>query len=140
MADNDNPKVGSKQSVGPQRLTVRFNPPFFTNITYPNGSLPPIREAQALWHYYGCAVNALGKIGNVQLIEGEPDYDPDFCRLFRASATAYGVEPNEMGKYWEYIDREIGRQNDDRSKLFMPTLTNLPEDIKFRNLPKRVMQ
>lgn len=126
---------------GRHHAKVFFNPPFFTRCTYPHGRLPPIREAQALWFYYGLAVSAWSKIGNVQLYEGEPDYEPDFKKLMAAAATAYGVEVPMTWIYWPYVDDEIDRQNGFRSVLsvheaLQKKLVKLPEKYRFRDVPK----
>lgn len=123
--------------IGPKHFAVEFNPPFFTACTQPFGCLPPIREAQALWYYYGLAVQAMKAKEEQIVYEGDKDYAPNFGRLWIAAATAYRVDPNDMAGYWPAVEQEISRQNVARAaqtvligERSMGQLKHLPHEVK----------
>jgi hypothetical protein len=103
-------------------LKLNFQPPRFDAYTIQNGGhLPNVPAAHALFHYYTMARNNQEQEqGKVRLIlEGELDPVHNYEKLWRSVAFLHGVDPNDMGKFWEYVDLQCDELN-------LPRLTGGP--------------
>ena len=127
-----------------KKTTIRFQVPRWAAYTEPLGRLNADTECQALWYYFTLAIAAWKQEKHTLVLEGEPDIDPKYERLFRNSALMYGAEIEKMANYWMLVDNEIGRQN---SVIFMknleggdyhPPITKLPQHLRFVNRPIEV--
>lgn len=103
-------------------LKITFTPLKFNAYTIQNGGhLPDVAAAHALFHYYLTArsnqENEQGK--GVLLLDGDLDPVHNYKQLWRSIANIHGVDPNDMGKFWPYVDRQA-------EKLNLPLLAGRP--------------
>lgn len=85
--------------------TITFHPPTFRAYEAPRGWLKHDQACHALWYYYILAYNNYREhILDPIVFEGDPDVVPNFQQLFTSIATMYGVQPEEMVKFWPNVD------------------------------------
>ncbi len=102
---------------------ISFHPPTFVAYEKPRGWLTHDKACHALWYYYIIASNNYREhIADPIVLEGDPDVLPDFSQLFTSIATMYGVQPEEMIKFWVQVDLQCLKME----------LTELPKHDKFR--------
>ncbi len=102
---------------------VSFHPPTFQDYEQPRGWLTHDKACHALWYYYVVASNNYREhIEDPIVYEGDLDTIPDFSQLFTSIAVAYGVQPEEMIKFWSNVDMQCQ----------MMDLSKLPMNDKFR--------
>jgi hypothetical protein len=104
-------------------LTVRFTPHLFPDYVIPLGMLPEHAGAHALFYYYLLARKQYEEI-IIDPIVLEGDKDPEFHlkQLFTSIALAYGIEPEEMVKFWPHVDAQCA----------ITQLPKMPEGDQFR--------
>ena len=90
-------------------VKVVFNPPTFSNQTYPRGWLNEDMACQALWYYYIHARKAYEESVETIVLEGTVQREPHFRQLYTTTATLYGVSPERMQKFWANVDKECER-------------------------------
>lgn len=91
----------------PENIVVKFEMPEFKEYNIPRGWLQPDRACHALWRYYLSARNAYEDIEVDQItLVGNPDQTVNYQQLLTSTATAYGVAPEEMVKYWTSVDMQ----------------------------------
>lgn len=122
-----------------KKATVKFHVPAFDKYMEPVGRLLPKPECVALFYYWTLAINAWQQEKQTLVLEGEPDIDPKYERLFRNSALMYGANIEEMHKYWPLIDAEIDRQNIERVMIEGKfAMSKLPQHLRFIAKPIEV--
>ena len=87
---------------------INFMLTTYISAAPPYGCLPRLVAAHALFTY---ALNTTylyisNKEKRLQL-EGEEDLTFDYFNIFKSTANQYGVEPEEMAKYWQPVRREF---------------------------------
>lgn len=103
--------------------SITFTPPTFRAYEAPLGWLTHDQACHALWYYYITALNNyLEHIDDPIVLEGDPDVEPDFRQLFTSIATMYGVQPEQMVKFWRNVDLQCT----------IMALTKLPMNDKYR--------
>lgn len=89
-------------------LQVVFTPPNFSSYAPPNGFIPVERAAHALMYYALLAKKQYDELIVDPLVyEGENDVVPNFHQLFKSIALMYGVEPQEMIRFWINVDMQF---------------------------------
>ncbi len=87
--------------------SINFNVPLFRAYEAPNGFFTDEIACHALWYYYLCARNAFEThVADVVVFEGDPDPQMDLKQLMMSIATAYGVQPEVMVKFWRNVDMQ----------------------------------
>lgn len=96
-----------------QGVTLRLNFPMFVGQVQPRGCLRIEKACHACWYYYTIATHQLEKVGNSiddqTILEGEPWQDNHFEQQKRSVAMLYGIEPDAMDPFWEYVAAETRR-------------------------------
>lgn len=105
-------------------INVSFRMPIYTFLIAPNGFLTHDKECHALWHYYTLARKNYEEEFKDTLILYEGDLDPkyDNRQLFISIATAYGVQPESMIRFWPNVDLQCN----------VLQLPKLPDEDRFR--------
>ena len=86
-------------------LNIQFQMPRFDPYVMPTGFLSPDTPCHALFYYYLAARRTYeNDVVDPIVYEGEPDPEVNFRQLFTSIATAYGVQPEHMLKYWSNVD------------------------------------
>jgi len=84
---------------------INFHVPLFRAYEQPNGWFTDEIACHALWYYYLCARNAYETHEfDPIVLEGHDDPQTDFKQLMMSIATAYGVQPEVMVKFWKNVD------------------------------------
>ncbi len=110
-------------------LTILFTPPTFVPYEQPNGWLIREQACHALWYYYVVAHNNYREhILDPLVLEGDPDTVPNFRQLFTSIATMYGVQPEQMIKFWRNIDMQC-------VSLELPKLPD-KDEYRFNKAPE----
>jgi len=116
----------------PQIGAMYLEPPIFTKYITPHGVFPKGTEdnigIHGLWYYYISALEIFKfKIDGWQY-EDEPNKEDTFNlqQLFTSIALLYGVNPEQMTRYWGLIDKQA-------EILDLPTL---PDSFKFNTIPE----
>ena len=105
------------------KATIAFNMPVFHDYVIPEGFLVDDLASHALWYYYLIARGTYEThIMDPIVYEGDKDPEFNFKQVFTSVATAYGVEPEIMVKFWDRVDMQC-------KQLQLPTL---PDEDKYR--------
>lgn len=117
-----------------KKATIRFNPPKFAAYSEPLGRLNHDRECHALFYYYTLAFVNYEREQNELVLEGDPDVEANYQKLYRNAAMMYNVDIEKMANYWLLVDQEIDRQNVIRvMEEGKPALPKLPDALRFVN-------
>lgn len=105
-------------------MQINFQMPIYSFLIAPNGFLTHDKECHALWHYYTLARRNYEEEFKDTLIiyEGDPDPVYNNRQLFMSIATAYGVQPERMIKFWKNVDMQCT----------VSDLPKLPDEDRFR--------
>lgn len=106
------------------RLNLRM-PRYLPYTKAKGGHLDDKPEVHALWFYYTVARLAFEQVEQgfeIQLDLQQQSTQTYYRQQFESAALAYNVNPNEMCKYWDQIDRQCTAMN----------LPRLPEGERFR--------
>ncbi len=88
--------------------TITFEPIIYTKYCIPKGFLANTRACQALFFYATRAKHVYDThVKNPVVLEGDEDPPYDLRQLFKSVALMYGVEPEEMVKYWSNVDMQF---------------------------------
>jgi hypothetical protein len=91
---------------------LNFSAPFFDAYTHRyGGHLPKDVAAHALFYYHLLARKQYESNRDNLVYEGEKDKVFNPRGLWMTIAGIYGVDPNEMGNYWEPVMLELMRQD-----------------------------
>ena len=106
-------------------LNCQFNRPYYHGFLQPEGALTRDPACHALMCYaLQVKVNLEAKNETIKYEEsGDLDLG-NYKQLWVSTATSYGVEPEEMVKYWPNIDAQL-------AALGSPTV---PEIFKMRSV------
>jgi len=116
----------------PQMGTIYLEPPIFTKYITPNGVFPIGTKdnigIHGLWYYYISALEIYKFVIDDIQYEDEPNKEDMFnlSQLFTSTAVLYGVNPEQMTRYWELIDEQA-------EILELPIL---PDSFKFNTVPE----
>jgi len=90
-------------------MKVVFEPQLFPDFTMPNGYLNKHHACQALWKYATLVIYIEYQQSDAVLkYEGDWPMDiKDYKQLFTSIATMYGVQPEEMIKFWVNVDMQL---------------------------------
>jgi len=92
---------------------VTLDPQVWPELTkeHGKGMLAHHPACYALWFYYGLGYDSYTRrIRDKILLEGEPEPVTNHKQLFKSASMLYGVEPEEMVRFWPYVDAECRRQ------------------------------
>ena len=104
-------------------MRIKFTPHLFPDYVRPLGMLVEHKACHALFYYYLISRKSYEDIIlDPIVLEGEKDPEFNFHQLFKSIATAYGVEPEQMIKFWANVDAQCA----------MLQLPKLPEGDCFR--------
>ena len=108
---------------------INFTPPIFPRQTWPKGKLHPHMACQALYYYAILARRNYEDMVEEIKYEDDPFPVPVPARqLFTSLANLYGVEPEQMVKFWYHVDRQF--ENEDLPKLPEQYRFDKPVEIK----------
>ncbi len=106
---------------------IVFQPPTFVEYEAPNGYLVHHNACHALFYYYLAARrNYEYNVKDPVVLEGDPDQEVNFKQLFTSIALAYGVEPDQMLRFWANVNLQCG----------VLDLPELPEKYMFKHTPE----
>ena len=93
----------------PEIKDIKFQITLFIDYQKPNGFLSPCRAAHGLFFY---AVNARRtyeefELGTRTEFVGNLSMQPNYRQSFESIAAMYGVNPDEMAKYWDEVDMQF---------------------------------
>lgn len=91
---------------------ITFEPQIWPELTqqHGHGMLIHHQACYALWFYYGVGYNTYVKrIRDKILIEGEKEPIVNHKELMKSTSILYGVEPEQMIRFWQDIDIECIR-------------------------------
>ncbi len=106
------------------RLNLRM-PRFLPYTKQHGGHLDDKPEVHALWFYYLMARSAYEQVEcgfEIQYDLQQQSTQTHYRQQFESAALAYSVNPNEMAKYWDQVDRQCTAMN----------LPRMPEGERFR--------
>lgn len=84
-----------------------LEPMIWRSYNSPEGFLHPHKACHALWYYAMCARSNYEKQQSDLIYEGDPDPIYDFRSLMMGIATLYGVQPEEMIRFWNNVDLQM---------------------------------
>lgn len=117
-----------------RKQTIQFQVPKFAAYTEPHGKLNNSRECQALFYYYILAVTNWKREQTELVLEGDPDVEANYERLFKNAAQMYHANIETMANFWPLVDAEIDRQSVvNVLQHGGKALSHLPEKLKFKN-------
>lgn len=88
-------------------MNVRYECTIYSDLLTPNGMLAKAIPCHALMNYAITVRDLLQRQETQVKYEGELDIVHDYRSLFIGIAKQYGVEPEEMEKYWYNIDMQF---------------------------------
>lgn len=89
-------------------MQLTYNYPVFPEQTMPSGMLPNLKEAQAAWYFYTLAQQKLELYYRDQEfhVTNQTYKDLNFEPLKYSIGVLYGIDPNEIDKYWDAVKLE----------------------------------
>ena len=110
-------------------LKLKLEAPRFLKYESPKGYLTNHPACHALWYYYVIARNAFETNEEEPIVlEGDEDPVNDYTQIFTSVATLYGVQPEEMVKYWDNIDNQC--------RLLRLPLMGKSEKLRMNSVPE----
>lgn len=100
--------------------SVILDPPIYANMVQPQGWLTRDVPCHALFHYFNTAIGIYKSLKEDVVYEGDQQRY-NLHQLYLSVAKLYGVDPNEMGKYWAAVDLQAGALG----------LTQMPRGVEF---------
>lgn len=116
---------------------IQWEAPHFTEHSEAMGGKLSFtnRFHHALFWYYIMATKAHEEeSGGRVVLEGEPDLNPRYDNLFRAAATIYEVDIEQLANHWDVVDREIDRWN----AYGVVLKKEIRERLRLKKLPNRL--
>lgn len=111
MSDADKPRKLHLEH-GKSRLAtgasggIILDPPIYRAYIQPDGWLTADLACHALFHYNNTAIEVYKSEKEDIKLEGYQGR-LNLHQLYTSIATLYGVDPNDMGKYWPAVDLQI---------------------------------
>ncbi len=110
-------------------ITVHYKPPYFIERTTMNGGCLPFGDmaAMGIWYYFLLAAHlyATRMSKGAILYEHDKHGEADFKKLFMTIAELYSVNPQEMARRWELVEKECNRIGWDLNEM-------LPNKSEYR--------
>lgn len=110
-------------------LNIEFNSKVFNDYLPPNGYLVNEPACHGLFYYYLLARKQLEETEIDPIIYEDEEWpDINFKQLFSSIAISYGVEPEQMLKFWINVDMQCG-------VLDLPKLPDV-DRLRFNKVPE----
>jgi hypothetical protein len=111
-----------------EMLNLVFQMPTYDGYVKPQGFLEHHPACHALFHYATLARKAYEESMDTIVLDGAGDLvkEVDYRQLFSSVATAYGVEPEVMVKFWPNVNLQF-------ATLRLPMA---PEFVRFSSVPE----
>ena len=124
----------NNKSKHPDLKNVKFEMPYFPDMNIPKGFLSKERSCHALFYYASLVRHQIYERDEKPREEHDQDPLQNPKQLFTSIATAYGVLPEQMVKWWTNVDMQF-RLMGSGQKVRM-----VPEEFRFEKVPEMKTQ